>query len=192
MNPMPRCRSARATALAATALLLGACATVPAEAPPAQSAATACPDVTRLRAPQLHGRWALLLPALGQRGQLTLRRHPEFSDSLRGEIDWGHGVTAIASGDVEGGEFNLDESRDGKSLAAFWSGQLTPAACGNEIRGIWQPLPGRTGAQAHDTPFVLRRIPHAPGHAPAAPAPQASAPAPAAPPPAARPVHRGW
>lgn len=114
-----------------------------------------CPDVKRLRAAQLYGSWELELTATGQRGQLTLRQHPEFSESLRGEFRYGN-QRSIASGDIEGGEFNLDESLDGKSLYAFWSGQLVPARCGAEIRGTWQTLP-KPGQAALESPFLLRR-----------------------------------
>ena len=121
-----------------------------------------CPDVTTLHAAHLYGSWLVELPQAGLRGTLTLRQHPEFSGSLRGEFRYG-GQQSIASGDVEGGEFNLDESRDGKTLFAFWSGHLTPAACGAEVRGTWQPL-GREGQPApKESSFVLRR--HAGGTA---------------------------
>lgn len=139
--------------------LLAACAAPP---PDRHASATStpstvdCPDVTRLHAAQLYGSWNVELVQAGLRGQLTLREHPEYSASLRGEFSYG-GRHSIASGDVEDGEFNLDESRDGKALHAFWSGKLVPAACGAEIRGTWQPLaqPGQPPLPESD--FVLRR-----------------------------------
>ncbi len=145
----------------ALACLLGACA---GPAPdrdataraPTEPSTLECPDVTRLHAAQLHGSWELELVQTGQRGQLTLRQHPEFSASLRGELRYG-GQRSIASGDVEGGEFNLDESRDGKSLFAFWSGQLVPGACGAEIRGRWQPLAREGQPAPAESDFILRR-----------------------------------
>ena len=145
--------------VSAALLVLVGCASPP-PAPMDQAAAESgnpveCPDVKRLRAAQLYGTWELELTATQQRGQLTLRQHPEFSESLRGEFRYGD-QRSIASGDIEGGEFNLDESVDGKSLYAFWSGQLAPARCGAEIRGTWQTLP-RPGQPAKESPFVLRR-----------------------------------
>ena len=115
-----------------------------------------CPDVTQLHAAHLYGSWRVELVQAGQRGTLTLRQHPEFAASLRGEFRYG-GQTSIASGDVEGGEFNLDESRDGKTLFAFWSGHLVPSACGAEIRGKWQPLVKEGAAAPPESDFVLRR-----------------------------------
>lgn len=139
----------------ALAAALAGCAS-PRTAPDATPKAAECTDVGTLGAGQLYGSWEVELPQAGLRGRLTLRQHPEFNASLRGEFDYG-GRHSIASGDVEGGEFNLDESRDGKSLYAFWSGQLVPAACGAEIRGRWEPVatPGLTTPAASD--FILRR-----------------------------------
>ncbi|MFV0680892.1 hypothetical protein [Ottowia sp.] len=144
-----------------TSIALLACSTAPLRpSPPSDGASPTspdieCPDVTRLHAAQLYGSWTVALSQTGQHGTLTLRQHPEYSASLRGEFSYG-GHTSIASGDVEGGSFNLDESRDGKSLFAFWSGQLTPSACGTEIRGVWQTLP-KPGQPEQESPFVLRR-----------------------------------
>ncbi|HMN21298.1 MAG TPA: hypothetical protein PKA16_07885 [Ottowia sp.] len=150
---------ARLAQAAALAGLLSACAGggAPTEpAPPGAAAINpACPDLNRWDARRLYGAWEVELPELGQRGHLLLRQHPEFSASLRGEFDYG-GAHSIASGDLEDGELNLDESRDGKSLHAFWTGRLVPAACGREIRGTWQRL-AREGVPAAESTFVLRR-----------------------------------
>ena len=146
-------------ALLATLAAVSACATAPGAVTASESVESAdCADVRTLRAGQLYGTWELELTNLNQRGQLTLRQHPEFSESLRGEFRYA-GQRSIASGDVEAGEFNLDESQDGKSLYAFWSGKLTPARCGAEIRGTWQTLP-QPGQPARESAFVLRRGGH--------------------------------
>jgi len=153
---MKRFAPTRSALICLACCALAACAGV-APAPETTAIGTPeCPDVTRLNAAQLYGSWIVELPQLGQRGTLTLRQHPEYAASLRGEFRYG-GQSSIASGDVEGGEFNLDESQDGKSLYAFWSGQLVPSACGAEIRGKWQPLakPGQPAPRESD--FVLRR-----------------------------------
>ena len=153
----------RLTSLLIAASALSACAAgqnaIETRAPAATSTATTgadCPDVTRLHAAQLHGSWEVELVQAGQRGQLTLRQHPEFNASLRGNFSYG-GERSLASGDVEDGEFNLDESRDGKTLFAFWSGRLVPSACGAEIRGKWQPLAKEGAAAPPESDFVLRR-----------------------------------
>lgn len=157
MSRGPLARLAGAVALAC--LLSGCAGSGPAPADPARAVADrvnpACPDLEHWDARRLYGAWEVELPALGQRGRLLLRQHPEFSASLRGEFHYG-GQDSIASGDLEGGELNLDESQDGKSLHAFWTGQLVPAACGREIRGTWQRL-AREGVPAAESTFVLRR-----------------------------------
>jgi glucose/arabinose dehydrogenase len=152
----------RITVLLLAACALSACASVSlqntAEQTRERGADTDadCPDVTKLQAAHLYGSWNVELVQAGLRGTLTLRQHPEFSASLRGEFHIGN-QRSIASGDVENGEFNLDESRDGKTLYAFWNGKLVPSACGAEIRGQWQPVPqeGQSAPPASD--FVLRR-----------------------------------
>lgn len=128
----------------------------PEAAPEAAAGSVACPDPTHWGAADLHGGWTVALPELGEHGTLVLRRHPEFSASLRGELRIG-GHASIASGDLEEGEFNLDESRDGKTLFAFWSGRLAGMACGREIRGSMQQL-DRPGEPGRESTFVLRRM----------------------------------
>ena len=98
-----------------------------------------CPDVNTLKAADVHGEWRLALPQVNYVGQMRLSQHPEFSESLRGNLAYG-AVQSIASGDVNGGNFDLDESSDGKRMTGTWSGKLTPGACGNEIRGTWTEL----------------------------------------------------
>lgn len=143
--------------------LLSACATseAPMSKPGAAQAAKpainpACPDLARWSARQLHGVWEIELPGLGQSGELVLSQHPEFPASLRGQLRY-EGHPSIASGDLEEGELNLDESRDGKTLFAFWTGHLVPASCGREIRGRWEQLP-QAGSPARESRFVLRRM----------------------------------
>ena len=111
-----------------------------------------CKDVTQLKSEQLYGEWTLELPEANQRGRVRLSRHPEFSESLRGHIQYGP-VNAIASGDVAGGKFDLDESSDGKRLTGTWSGSLPPAGCGDEIRGQWTELETNLSSS-----FVLYRV----------------------------------
>lgn len=142
------------------ALLITACAALLSQhQPPALHTPPphnpACPDLAQWPAARLHGQWHIELPELGQRGQLTLRQHPEFAASLRGELQI-DGHDAIASGDLDGGELNLDESRDGKSLHAFWTGQLSGADCGQTIEGQWESLP-QDGQPSRRSRFILRR-----------------------------------
>lgn len=144
-----------AAGLVCLVLLLGACAADPTRAP-AMDANPACPDLADWRAPQLYGTWDMELPDTGQRGSLRLSRHPEYGASLRGHFRYADGLRSIASGDLAGGAFNLDESVDSKTYYAFWTGHLVPDRCGDEIRGLWQRLPQGGEPEVQST-FVLRR-----------------------------------
>ena len=143
-----------------TLLLLAACALssagvaqdTPAPSPTSASSAPAsCPPPASYKAPHLYGNWKIELSATGQTGRMTLRRHPEFTESLRGELRYGS-TQSIASGDIEEGEFNLDESSDRIQLTATWTGKLVESSCGKEIRGEWHDLDKDVRS-----PFVLRR-----------------------------------
>jgi hypothetical protein len=157
--PCAPARIAQLAGLLGAAALLGACASndflrqyndigQKNQAP----TATYCPDVRQLKAEQLYGEWTLELPEANQRGRMRLSRHPEFSESLRGHVQHGP-VNAIASGDVSEGQFDLDESSDGKRLTSTWSGQLPAAACGDEIRGQWSDVDSQQSSS-----FVLYRV----------------------------------
>ena len=82
---------------------------------------------------------------------LQLGPHPELAHSVRGTLQRG-GTTAQVSGDVDDGDFTLEESINGTNISATWTGQVVEGSCGKEIRGTWN--------NAHPTfslPFVLRK-----------------------------------
>ena len=56
------------------------------------------------------------------------------------------------------GEFNLDESADGVTMDAVWEGNVTPAGCGQELRGIRRSAEGH-GRQEPPMNFVLKKVP---------------------------------
>ncbi len=114
-------------------------------------AASACLAPKAFQSHHLFGAWRIELPATKQTGRITLRRHPEFSESLRGELRYGS-TEAIASGDIEDGELNLDESSNRISITATWTGKLVESSCGKEIRGEWHDV-----EKDIRSPFVLRR-----------------------------------
>ncbi|TAN09769.1 MAG: hypothetical protein EPN34_12890 [Burkholderiaceae bacterium] len=141
----------------ASAIVLAACAGNPAPVSAQQKAAQADPcHVTQWVARDLYGTWRIDFPDRHETGTLLLRQHPEYSASLRGELNYG-GHASIASGDIQQGELDLDESRDRKNLYAMWTGNLVPSSCGNEIRGTWQKVVPQ-GDPVVQTAFILRRI----------------------------------
>ncbi|MBY4594502.1 hypothetical protein [Ottowia caeni] len=130
-------------------------ATAMAQSPPldplkAQSA-SACLAPKAFQSHHLFGAWRFELPGTKQTGRMTLRRHPEFSESLRGELRYGS-TESIASGDIEEGELNLDESSNRVSITATWTGKIVEGSCGKEIRGEWHDV-----EKDVRSPFVLRR-----------------------------------
>jgi hypothetical protein len=96
-----------------------------------------------------HGNWQLQLGQ--QRGDMRLGPNPELAESFAGQLQWGGRVHQVA-GDVEDGVFSLEESTDGVSVSAVWTGEVDARTCGQEIRG------NRTDTQTGQTqPFVLKR-----------------------------------
>lgn len=112
---------------------------------------SACLAPKAFQSHHLFGAWRIELPGTKQTGRMTLRRHPEFSESLRGELRYGN-TESIASGDIEEGELNLDESSNRISITATWTGKLVEGSCGKEIRGEWHDV-----EKDVRSPFVLRR-----------------------------------
>ncbi len=128
--------------------------------------ATPCTAPADLAPAQLYGVWQLSLwPQGGQEtapasiGALLFERHPEYPGSVRGNLKRsspGNDRTALVSGDVTQGEFNLDESADGIHMDAVWEGDVTPSGCGREMRGVRRPAEGSKSDEPAMN-FVLRK-----------------------------------
>ena len=131
----------RLAALACT-LLFTAAAT-------AQGAA--CPDASEVRQAHLVGPWRAELEGDGHVGTLLLEKHALYSESVSGTINR-NGERRPVAGDVEDGEFTLEESADGMRITATWIGELVQGSCGKEIRGTWTLDGDRAGKG-----FVLRK-----------------------------------
>ncbi len=147
---------------AAALLWLAAGLTAAAYAGRAQ-AQTACADATETSQRELLGRWtaqfatpaaqASPLQALPTTAQLELTPHPELSASVRGRV-LRAGAQAQVAGDVDAGDFTLEESVNGTNISATWIGQVVQGSCSQEIRGTWsQEQPPLTLS------FVLRKQP---------------------------------
>ena len=116
-------------------------------------AAASCPGSGQTPNSQLLGLWRAVFDGLPQGATLLLEQHPELADSVRGGINR-NGERAQVAGDVHEGEFTLEESADGVSITATWSGAVIDGSCGTEIRGDWQ------GAkEGIARAFVLRKLP---------------------------------
>ena len=118
-----------------------------------QAAAIACPQATAVGRQHLLGLWRAEFEGLPQGATLLLEAHPEFAESVRGAINR-NGERALVAGDVEDGEFTLEESLNGTNISAVWVGDVAEGSCGREIRGAW-----KAEGKPRQWPFVLRKMP---------------------------------
>lgn len=117
------------------------------------SASPSCPTPADTTPVHLYGIWHAEFDKLPRRATLLFEKHPEFSGSVNGGINR-DGVLAMIVGDVEQGEFSLEESHDGQHISATWLGTVVEKSCGMEIRGTWNDISTRA---SH--PFVLLKLP---------------------------------
>jgi hypothetical protein len=120
-------------------------------------AEVACPAAAEVQPRHLHGLWrAEFEGAPG--ATLLIEPHREFAMSISGTVNR-NGARAQLAGDLEEGEFTLEESADGARIAATWLGDVVEGSCGREIRGTWQAeLASRPEAAAPSAiRFVLRK-----------------------------------
>jgi hypothetical protein len=117
----------------------------------ARTVAVACPKAHEMAQPHLLGLWRAEFEGLAQGATLLLEKHPELADSVRGGINR-NGERAEVAGDVDEGEFTLEESVNGVSISATWQGDVVEGSCGREIRGTWQ-----AAADKQPRTFVLRK-----------------------------------
>ena len=144
--------------LCACLALTGSIASAP--TPPAD-----CPSPEAVTPAHLYGRWRLTLGAPEKpvgTGVVELERHPEYADRVRGsferETNTGH-YKALVAGDVAPPGFQMEESVDGITIDAVWSGDVLPASCGREIQGWRRVVEGHTSPQEpeSETPFTLQK-----------------------------------
>jgi hypothetical protein len=116
-----------------------------------QAPAERCFAATEVTQVHMVGLWRAEFEGLVQGATLLLEKHPEYEGSLSGSINR-DGVRGVVAGDVEKGEFTLEESADGKRISATFVGDVVEGSCGREIRGTWH--------DEEDSParnFVLRK-----------------------------------
>jgi hypothetical protein len=117
----------------------------------AAGAQDACPHASEVGQAQMLGLWRAELDGGGHAGTLLLEKHALYAESFSGTINR-NGERRPVSGELEDGEFTLEESSDGVRIAATWLGELVEGSCGREIRGTWT-LDGQPSGRA----FVLRK-----------------------------------
>lgn len=129
---------------AAIVALLLACAL------PARAQAP-CPHASEVTQAQMLGLWRAQFDGNGHVGTMLIEKHPVYAQSISGTLNR-NGDRSQLAGDVEDGEVTLEESADGKRIAATWLGEIVEGSCGREIRGTWT----RDG-ETRGTAFVLRK-----------------------------------
>jgi hypothetical protein len=149
-----------ALALVACAALAGASLqqraqaqqTAPVSSALSTSSAQACPQAADVTRQHLFGLWRAEFEGGKPTGAtLLLEPHPELALSLSGAINR-NGERAQLAGDIEDGEFSLEESADGIRIDAVWMGDVVEGSCGREIRGAWKAEGGPRQFQ-----FVLKK-----------------------------------
>lgn len=110
-----------------------------------------CVAASETRQSHLLGLWRATFEGLPRGATLLLEQHPELAETVRGAINR-DGERALVAGDVDAGEFTLEESVDGVRIVATWSGTVIDSSCGREIRGDWRAAGGTARA------FVLRKL----------------------------------
>jgi len=109
-----------------------------------------CPRAADVEQKHLLGLWRAEFDG-APGATLLLEKHPDFAENFRGAVNR-DGQRAEVAGDVEDGEFTLEESANGVNISATWLGDVVEGSCGREIRGTWQAENDRRARG-----FVLRK-----------------------------------
>lgn len=117
-------------------------------------APAACPAPAEVGQVQLLGTWLARFDGGPDTAVLRLVPSPRHADGVSGTVErpGGQPPTAQVAGDVDDGDFTLEESVDGRQIAATWTGRVMEDTCGKEIRGQW-----RRASDPDTRTFVLRR-----------------------------------
>jgi len=116
--------------------------------------AAACPaSALDIPVDALYGRWEARFGGGANAAEVRFMPHPDYAGSVRGTIGGGGRAGAQLSGDIDNeGFLILDESQDGRSISAVWSGEMQSGSCGKEFKGTW-----RNSSDDSTQPFVLRK-----------------------------------
>lgn len=103
-------------------------------------AASACPGPADIQPGMLIGRWQIeWLDDSHPRGTapwlLELGPHPEYPDSLKGRLHHDQARPLVVA-DWDDETLTLEESLDGKHIAASWQATATEVGCGREFLGL--------------------------------------------------------
>ena len=113
----------------------------------------ACPAVADISPLHLYGTWRAEFDGVSEAATVVFEKHPELAGSVSGRVTLA-GVSAQIAGDVDDGDFTLEESQAGQHISANWLGNVVATSCGKEIRGTWSDA---SATRTH--PFILRKLP---------------------------------
>ena len=121
-----------------------------------------CPNASEVQAVLLYGAWNVEFfpettapgtrsdaPTPGLMATMVLEKNVEYEDSLSGWLQLGTAKIFLA-GDIDEGNFSLEETDDGSRISAVWDGTLAEGSCGKAITGTRRV--GETQMR-----FVMRR-----------------------------------
>lgn len=133
------------SALALASLLAG---------PPAAAQSTApCPAAADVSQSHMLGLWRAEFDGLPRGATVLMEKHPEDEGRVSGMINR-DGARAQLAGELDKGEFTMEESADGTHISGVWIGEVTEGSCGRVIRGTWQ----EEKDPPRPYPFVLRKL----------------------------------
>jgi len=116
---------------------------------------TALPCLSAREVSHAHllGLWRASFEGKAPAATVLLETSREHADSYSGGVNR-QGRQSLVAGDLDDGQFTLEESEDGQRISATWLGEVVEGQCGREIRGTWTPA---DGSQVLN--FVLRKQP---------------------------------
>lgn len=123
-----------------------------------------CPAVSQLKHTDFFGVWRIEwvgMPGSGrdasdERAEMVLAQNPEWKESLAGSLVWGDARTEVF-GDVDAGEFSLEETLDGTRISALWQGRVEGSACDHIITGTRRAAALASGQTLPGRAFIMRR-----------------------------------
>lgn len=112
-----------------------------------------CPAPAQVTQRHLLGLWRADFDGLPRGATVLMERHPEDEGRVSGMINR-NGERSLLAGDLDEGEFVMEESADGTHISGVWTGEVVEGSCGRVIRGSWQ----EEKDPPRPYPFVLRKL----------------------------------
>jgi hypothetical protein len=112
-----------------------------------------CPRPAQVAQQHLLGLWRAEFEGLPRGATVLMEKHPEDAGRVSGMINR-NGERSLLAGELDDGEFMMEESADGTHISGVWTGEVAEGSCGREIRGTWQ----EEKDPPRPYPFVMRKL----------------------------------